>query len=304
MRALLLRTSRSAGALPALGLALAIGGCAVGPDFQSPSAPVQDDWIETGDSRVSSKAVKSNWWRTFHDPALDRLIQIAAEQNLPVQIAGLRILEARAQLGVAIGQMFPQQQEGSGAAVWNKISEQAANRSNLPTKAFGDFSIGFDATWEIDFWGRYRRNVEAADAKMIAAIADYDNALVSLTAEIARTYVTIRTYEALLAIARENVKLQRDGLQIAQSRFSAGATSELDVVQQRALLENTLASIPEQETGLQRAKTRSACCLVSRRAALTACCAARGASPRPRRAWPSVCPRNCCDAARTFARRR
>lgn len=241
-------------ALPLLGLALAMSGCAVGPDFMPPEASVKDNWIEKGDKRVSSREIKSNWWRTFKDPTLDRLVELAAEQNLPVQIAGLRILEARAQLGVAVGQLFPQDQAGSSAATWNKISERAANKANLPKHAFGDFSIGFDATWEIDFWGRYRRNLEAADATMMRTIADYDAALVSLTAEVARTYATIRTFEVLLGIAQENVRLQREGLQIAEARFHAGATSELDVAQQRALLENTLASIPDLQTGLQRAK--------------------------------------------------
>lgn len=242
------------GALSLMGLALAISGCAVGPDFQPPEASVQDNWIEKSDKRVSNKQMMSNWWRTFKDPTLDRLVHLAAEQNLPVQIAGLRILEARAQLGIAIGQLFPQQQEGNGAATWNKLSEQAANRASLPKHAFADYSIGFDASWEIDFWGRYRRNVEAAEAQMSSSIADYDNAFVSLTAEVARTYVSIRTFEKFIEIARENVRLQKEGLQIAQARFREGATSELDVAQQRALLENTIASIPDLETGLQRAK--------------------------------------------------
>ncbi|WP_424360758.1 efflux transporter outer membrane subunit [Methylocystis parvus] len=247
-------SNKQKGALPALGLVFALGGCAVGPDFNPPEAALQANWIEKGDKRVASKEIKSDWWRTFHDPTLDRLVHLAAEQNLPVQIAGLRILEARAQLGIAIGQLFPQDQAGSGAATWNKISEQAANKANLPKHAFADYSIGFDATWEIDFWGRFRRNVEAADANMTRTIADYDNALVSLTAEVARTYVTIRTFESLLAIAQENVRLQKEGLQIAEARFRAGATSELDVAQQKALLQNTIASIPELQTGLQQAK--------------------------------------------------
>jgi NodT family efflux transporter outer membrane factor (OMF) lipoprotein len=246
-----LRTKRR---LPLIGFALALNGCALGPDFLPPEASVQENWIEKKDKRVSNKEVKSNWWRAFKDPTLDRLVCLAAEQNLPVQIVGLRILEARAQLGIAIGQMFPQQQEGTGSATWNKVSQQAANRSQLPTHHFADYSIGMDASWEIDFWGRYRRGVEAADATMSRSIADYDNALVSLTAEVARTYVSLRTFETLLEIARENVRLQKEGLQIAQARFRAGATSELDVAQQKALLENTIANIPQFQTGVQQAK--------------------------------------------------
>jgi len=241
-------------ALPLLGFALAMSGCAVGPDFLPPAAPVQDNWIEKGDKRVSNRELKTNWWRAFKDPTLDKLVHLAAEQNLPVQIAGLRILEARAQLGIAIGEMFPQQQEGSGAATWNNISKRAANKADLPTHAFADYSIGFDAAWEIDFWGRYRRNVEASDATMMRTIADYDNALVSITAEVAHAYAEIRKYEVLLEIARENVRLQKEGLQIAEARFHSGATSELDVVQQKALLENTIALVPQWQTNLQQWK--------------------------------------------------
>ncbi len=238
----------------ALVLALAASGCAVGPDFQPPAASVQDNWIEKPDRRVSNNEVKSDWWCVFNDPTLNRLVRIGADQNLPVQIAGLRILEARAQLGIAIGELFPQQQEASGAATWNKISERAANQAMLPKHAFADYTLGFSATWELDFWGRFRRNIEAADATMTGTMADYDNALVSLTGEIARIYTELRTFERQLAIARENVRVQREGLQIAEARFRAGATSELDVAQQRALLENTIATIPELETGVQRSK--------------------------------------------------
>ena len=237
-----------------LGIALTMSGCAVGPDFLPPAAPVQDNWIEKGDKRVSNRELKTNWWRAFKDPTLDTLVHLAAEQNLPVQIAGLRILEARAKLGIAVGEMFPQQQEGSGAATWNNISKRAANKADLPTHAFADYSIGFDAAWEIDFWGRYRRNVEASDATMMRTIADYDNALVSITAEVAHAYAEIRKYEVLLEIARENVRLQKEGLQIAEARFHSGATSELDVVQQKALLENTIALVPQWQQNLQQWK--------------------------------------------------
>ncbi len=246
--------SRAARALPLFALTFALSSCAVGPDFFEPKARVDHNWLEKGDSRVSNKEMPSDWWRTFRDPTLDRLVSAAAAQNLTVQIAGLRILEARAQLGVAIGALYPQQQAGVGAATWNTVSEKAANTSELPSHSFPDYVVGFDASWELDFWGRFRRNVEASEGQMAATIADYDNALVVLTAEVARTYVTLRTYETLLVIARENVKIQQDGLNIANARLQNGASSELDVVQQRSLLENTLASIPQLQTGAQRAK--------------------------------------------------
>jgi NodT family efflux transporter outer membrane factor (OMF) lipoprotein len=238
-----------------VGFAAALSGCAVGPDFLRPEAKVQDSWIEAADQRVSTKTeVRNRWWEVFKDPTLDRLIQLASEQNLTVQAAGLRIMEARAQLGIANALLFPQQQQAFGAAEAISLSKRAANASQLRDTSYGDYNVGFDANWELDFWGRFRRNTEAADATMLGTIADYDNALVSLTAEVARTYATTRTFEVLIQLAQDNVRIQRDGLQIVRSRFNNGATSELDVVQQTSLLENTLASIPDLQTGLQRSK--------------------------------------------------
>ena len=227
-----------------LGLMLSVGGCAVGPDFETPEASVQNNWIERHDLRVETKSdIKSLWWKAFGDPTLDELIERASEQNLPVQIAGLRILEARAQLGVAIGNMYPQNQEGFGDAQTTQLSSRLANQANLQ-HSVSNFDIGFDAAWELDFWGRFRRNVEATDAAMLATVADYDNALVLLTAEVARTYAEMRTFEVLIQIAYKNVKIQKEGLEIAESRFRNGATSELDVTQARSLYESTLADIP------------------------------------------------------------
>ena len=237
-----------------LGLLLSVSGCAVGPDFETPEAIVQSNWIEKHDSRVETKSdIKSLWWKSFGDPTLDNLIELASEQNLPVQIAGLRILEARAQLGIAIGNMYPQNQEGYGGAQTVKLSSRLLETSGLP-HYFANFNIGFDAAWELDFWGRFRRNVEATDAAMLATVADYDNALVSLTAEVARTYAEMRTFEVLIQIAYKNVKIQKEGLEIAESHFRNGASSELDVTQARTLLESTLADIPDLQASLQRAK--------------------------------------------------
>jgi NodT family efflux transporter outer membrane factor (OMF) lipoprotein len=237
-----------------LGIVLSVSGCAVGPDFETPEAKVQTNWIERHDSRVETKrGVKSPWWRAFRDPTLDELIERASQQNLPVQVAGLRILEARAQMGVAIGNMYPQTQEGIGDAQRVRISSRVLETASLP-HSFAFFDIGIDAAWELDFWGRFRRNVEAADAAMLATVADYDNALVSLTAEVARTYAEMRTFEVLIQIAYKNVKIQKEGLEIAESRFRNGATSELDVTQARSLYESTLADIPQLQANLQRAK--------------------------------------------------
>jgi NodT family efflux transporter outer membrane factor (OMF) lipoprotein len=236
-----------------LSMVLALNGCAVGPDFVKPEANLQDNWSEKGDPRVSQTVVDKQWWRAFKDPTLDQLIQLAYQQNLPLQIAGLRILESRAQLGLAIGRQYPQQQEAFGSATGVGLSENAVNSFALD-RNFWDYQLGFDAVWELDFWGKFRRDIEAAHASLIASAADYDNALVSLTAEVARTYTVIRTFEVLIQITRENVKVQEDGLAIAESRFRNGATTELDVTQARTLLESTRASVPRLETSLRQAQ--------------------------------------------------
>jgi NodT family efflux transporter outer membrane factor (OMF) lipoprotein len=238
------------GAILLISMVLTLGGCTVGPDYEKPETKLNENWNQAGDSRVLIQTdVDTLWWKTFNDVTLDQLVQMACQQNLPLQIAGLRILEARARLGVAIGGQYPQQQELFGSAAAVGISDNAAN--NVGTdKHFGDYQAGFDAAWELDFWGKFRRDVQAAHADLIATAADYDDAIVTLTAEVARTYTVIRTLEALLELTRQNARIQEEGLQIAESRFRNGATTELDVTQARTLLESTRAVIPQLEAGL------------------------------------------------------
>jgi NodT family efflux transporter outer membrane factor (OMF) lipoprotein len=240
-------------AVPLLGLVLTLDGCAVGPDFKKPETPVAEDW-RTKDQRVASQtSADSSWWKTFNDATLDKLVELAYRQNLPLQVAGLRIVEARARLGIATGKQFPQVQEAFGSATAVGISRNRTANSGLDTRFF-DYRIGFDAAWEMDFWGKYRRGVEAEAANLLASVGDYYYALVSLTAEVARTYVVIRTSEVLIEQARENVRLQEEALGIADSRFRNGETSELDPSQATTLLESTRASIPEQQIALQQAR--------------------------------------------------
>ncbi len=248
------RSLVTAGLVSLLSIVLVLNGCAVGPDFVKPQAKLKENWMEKDDPRVVTQtAVDSNWWKAFNDPTLDELIQLAYQQNLPLQIAGLRIMEARARLGIAIGRQYPQQQEAFGGITDVGFSKNAANSARLDRYNW-DYQLGFDAAWELDFWGKFRRGVEAETASLTASVADYDNSLVSLTAEVARTYAVIRTFEALLEITRQNVTVQEEGLKIAESRFRNGATTELDVTQARTLLESTKATIPQLQTGLQQSR--------------------------------------------------
>ncbi|MCK5511862.1 MAG: efflux transporter outer membrane subunit, partial [Thermodesulfovibrionia bacterium] len=235
-------------------IVLLISGCAVGPDFVRPDAPSQEEWIDSDVPQIKTEpADLTDWWKVFNDPVLDSLIETAYGQNLPLQIAGLRIMEARAQLGVAVGSQFPQLQQLSGSATAVEISDNAPN-ALAADKFYYDYQLGFDAAWELDFWGRFRRGVESAEANYLASIAGYDNALVTLTAEVARSYVLIRTFEDRIRIADENVKIQKRSLEIAEARFEGGLVTELDVQQARALLNDTRASISRLEIGLRQAQ--------------------------------------------------
>ena len=236
------------GALPAL------VGCAVGPTFAPPETPVAERWRAGGDARLTTQAAADSlWWKAFNDPVLDGLIELAYRQNLPLQIAGLRIVEARAQFAVATGRQFPQTQALFGSAEAIGLTEQVSRYTGLPRNLIG-YQVGFDAAWELDFWGKYRRGVEAEAAGLLASVADYDASLVSLAAEVARTYVAIRTSEVLIKLAEDNARIQEDALGIARSRFQAGATSELDPTQATTLLESTRASIPRLRIGLQQGR--------------------------------------------------
>ena len=226
--------------------ALIASGGALGPDYQEPEAPVESDWLETGDERISSKQpVDPEWWRTaFRDPLLDELVEAALQQNLTLRSAGLRVLQAQQLLAIAIGNQYPQQQQATGAA-----SKQRQEGST-----FEDYSLGLNLTWEADFWGRFSRQVESSSAQLDASIADYDGALVSLVSQVAQNYILIRTTQARLEVARKSIQLQAESLRVSTAKYEAGEVSELDADQAETLLNNTKATVPALETSLQQFK--------------------------------------------------
>ena len=237
-----------------------ISGCSmVGPDFVKPEAPLEKDWLESNDPRLRTESADyRDWWTLFNDPILTTLVESAYRQNLPLQIAGLRILEARAVLGITTGNIYPQVQQSRGELAYSRLSENTANTAPGFDQKYGEANFGFDAGWELDVWGKFRRAIESGEANLEASVADYDDFLVSLTAEVARTYVVIRTVEERLTVARQNVGIQQRSLEIAEVRFEAGAVTELDVQQAKSLLTNTQALIPNFEAQLRQAKNAMA----------------------------------------------
>ena len=232
----------------------------LGPDFSPPKAPLAEAWLEIDGTRFKpEQADFREWWKAFNDPVLERLIQTAYQQNLPLRVAGLRIFEARASLGIAIGNWYPQLQTGDAAISYSRQSEyapggQSASKAGSNEFAFGEGQLGGTASWEMDFWGKFSRSIESADAVMLTSIAAYDQALVTLLGDVASTYLQTRVLEERLRIAQSNVKAQEESLQIAQARFEGGATGARDVQQALSQLYGTKATIPYLEYLLQQSK--------------------------------------------------
>ena len=240
----------------AVSILLVLPGCMkVGPDFIRPDATVAQNWLDSGDKRVSNQPADYRmWWRAFNDPVLDRLIDTAYRQNLSLRIAGVRVLQARAQLGVAVGAFYPQTQQGYGSYYYERVSQAGLFSGSLVDPRYQQAELAVTAAWELDFWGKFRRGVQSADASWVATVADYDNALVSLTADVANSYVTIRTLEKRIDVALQNVQTQTENLKIARVRFEVGTTTQRDLEQARTALYDTQATVPTLQSQLRQAK--------------------------------------------------
>ena len=228
-----------------------LNGCMMlGPDFQTPESKIPVSWSVEDDDifQKPSEEESLTWWSEFNDPTLDNLIKITFHQNLTLQSAAVRIIEARAQLALVQGNLYPQSQQLNGDIFTIGTPGPAADRY------YNTASVGFDVGWEMDFWGKYRRSIESADANLLSTIADYDDLLVSLTAETARTYVNIRTLQERIDLAQKNVTLQENSLKLVQLQFEAGVVTELDLLQAQTLLASTRSTIPNLQAALSNAK--------------------------------------------------
>jgi len=229
-------------------LVLIASGCAtVGPDFQKPQAPVEAEWRESENPLIdTSSPLERDWWKAaFKDPILDELVEAALVQNLTLRSAGLRVLQARQQLAIAIGNQYPQQQQLTG---------DAGIQGTPSASSWEIYDLGFNLSWEADVWGRFKRQIESASAALDASVANYDGVLISLIADVAQTYLLVRTTQQRLAVARHNLDLQRQSVEITAAKFKEGMTSGLDADQAQTLFFNTMASMHSFELSLQQSK--------------------------------------------------
>jgi NodT family efflux transporter outer membrane factor (OMF) lipoprotein len=229
-------------------------GFKVGPNYCQPPAPVAPDWIDASDKHLRRDGDDlSKWWTVFNDPLLDNLICCAYHQNLTLRQAGCRILEARAQLGIAVGELFPQTQNMTGDYTRNAVSREVANSSATVKPFYSQWNYGFNLNWELDFWGRFRRAVESNAASLEASVADYDETSVTLLGDVANYYAQMRTLEKRIEYTKQNVRLQQQTVTIAEGRFRGGISTERDPYQARSTLEQTQAQIPELEIARRQA---------------------------------------------------
>src|SRR5580704_18739929 len=230
-------------------------GWKVGPQYCTPGAPYADKWVDAADKHVRGEPAQDcAWWTVFNDPTLNMLVEKAYQQNLDLKVAGHRILESRAQRNISIGNLFPQSQSALVDYAHGQLSKNLG--LPLPSSEINIWADGFNLSWELDFWGRYRRSIEGAEADLDASVESYGDTLVMLLSEVATNYVQLRTYEQRLAYARQNVTIQKKSLQLAEDRFRNGRGTELDVRQARSSLAQTESLIPPLITGRRQANNQ------------------------------------------------
>jgi NodT family efflux transporter outer membrane factor (OMF) lipoprotein len=234
-------------------------GCMVGPNFNQPNAPLSSNWQaeKPGEFTAAVNLVRNaqinpvRWWEDFNDPTLNRLLDIAAKQNLSLQVAALRVYETRAQLGVSQGSLLPNVELGGDSKLTRDGGARPESISIESTKVS---NVLLNASWEIDFWGKFRRGIESAQATYLGAVTAYYAADVSLSSDVANTYINIRNNESLIQVALTNLALQAESLRIAKARYEAGATSLLDLSQAQAQYEQTKSEVPGLMASLRQAQ--------------------------------------------------
>jgi NodT family efflux transporter outer membrane factor (OMF) lipoprotein len=235
-------------------------GFKVGPNYAEPPATISPAWIDAAVPHLVHKPPEGNaWWDMFHDPVLDSLIETATRENLDLRAAATRVLQAQAQRNITAGNLFPQSQNAIGDYAHVQLGKNLgflrSPQAAFPT-TFNIWATGFNASWELDFWGRLRRAIESADADLGASVERHHDALVTLLADVASNYVQIRTFQQRIAYARRNVEIQRGSLRLAEARLMDGKATALDVKQARTSLAQTESLIPPLVIGLRQANDR------------------------------------------------
>jgi multidrug efflux system outer membrane protein len=231
------------------GAAALITACAVGPNYVAPETPAAKSFARADGATYSQQEAVAQFWTQFGDRTLDQLVTDALASNHDLRIALARFEEARAARGETRLDLLPQVTAGAGYT--EQRLPQSQRVPGVPAE-LESYDASFDAFWELDFFGRVRRGVEAANADAESAEASLRDAQVIIVAEVARTYFELRGQQSELAVARRNVENQRETLRITDVRLDAGRGTELDTSRAQAQLSATLGSIAPLEAAVAR----------------------------------------------------
>ncbi|AZE45876.1 Efflux transport system, outer membrane factor (OMF) lipoprotein [Pseudomonas chlororaphis] len=239
-----------------LGL-LSLAACTVGPDFQRPEGPRVEAWAspqKAAPSQVVSSPLDERWWEVFNDPQLSALSRRVLTDNLDLQLATSRLQQSRAARQVVTAERYPTSSASGGYARKRNSGEGLNDPSGHEGKsAFNLWDAGFSASWELDFWGRVRRETEAADATLEVAENDRRGVLLSVLAETAQDYIQLRGVQSTRAVTEQNLDVARHSLKLSQLRLADGVATDLDVAEaaaQVATIESQLPALQQRQAQL------------------------------------------------------
>jgi multidrug efflux system outer membrane protein len=227
-------------------------GCAVGPDYQAPATSAPPAFSHAALDGYSDRKTQKDWWKLFGDAELNTLVDQALQHNYDLQSALANLQEARAlylESGLNLAPIITSHANYTD----QKRSVGSLNNRNFVPRGLKLYSAGFDAFWEVDFFGRVRRDIEASRGEVEAQEASLRDLQVSVIAEVARNYFELRGLQNQLAVARKNAANQAETLEITQARLEIGRGTELDTSRASAQLDSTLATVPPLETAVKRA---------------------------------------------------
>ena len=225
-------------------LLLGLASCTIGPKFHRPEPQMPPEFASKRDkAMIHAEQISATWWKQLHDDTLNRLVSRATSANRELAVAEARLREARTLWREAQFDLAP---VGHASAFYENTEASAAAipSGSLRPRSLELYHAGFDATWELDFFGRTRRSIEAAEATVAAVSADRDDLIITLTAEVVRNYLELRGTQAQLEVARSNAANQEDSVRVAKVSLDGGRGTQLDVAQATAQWNATLAKIP------------------------------------------------------------
>ena len=233
-----------------LTIAVLLAGCAVGPNYKRPTVNVPTDYRDSmaAQTAAASSLGNDNWWQVYQDPVLVQLIHTALQQNYDVRIAATRVLEAQDQFGIVRANQLPSASLGAGV-----FSEQNAKVSNLfPAYEVNAGQLNLSVIWNLDFWGKYRRQTEAARAQVLSSKWGQRAVISSLVANVATAYFELRALDSELEIASGTLGSRQQSLQLTRVLESHGGASDLDVSQSEQLVYSASETIPDLERQIEQ----------------------------------------------------